>query len=54
MEIYLQTLKLKQTNLINSLENLLKEKKVEILLDTKVKNLEITNNKVSKVILERW
>ena len=44
--------KIKTTNLINSLENLLKEKKVEILLDTKVKNLEIINNKISKVILE--
>lgn len=44
--------KIETSNLINSLENLLKEKKVEILLDTKVKNLEITNNKVSKVILE--
>ena len=44
--------KIETSNLINSLENLLKEKKVDILLNTKVKNLEIINNKVSKVILE--
>ena len=44
--------KIETDNLIYSLENLLKEKKVEILLNTKVKNLEIINNKVSKVILE--
>ena len=44
--------KIETSNLINSLENLLKEKKVEILLNTKVKNLEIINNNVSKVILE--
>ena len=44
--------KIKTTNLINTLENLLRERKVEILLNTKVKNLQITNNKVSKVMLE--
>ena len=44
--------KIETSNLMNSLENLLKEKKVEILLNTKVKNLEISNNNVSKVILE--
>jgi phytoene dehydrogenase-like protein len=44
--------KIKTTNLLNSLENLLKEEKVEILLNTKVKNLQIKNNKVSKVFLE--
>ena len=44
--------KIKTTNLINTLEYLLRERKVEILLNTKVKNLQITNNKVSKVMLE--
>ena len=44
--------KIKTTNLLNSLENLLKEEKVEILLNTKVESLQIKNNKVSKVFLE--
>ena len=39
-------------NLLHSLENFLKEKNVEILLNTKVKNLEVINNRVSKVFLE--
>ena len=43
--------KIKVDNLLLSLENFLKEKNVEILLNTKVKNLEIINNKVSKVFL---
>jgi phytoene dehydrogenase-like protein len=38
--------KIETGNLINSLENLLKEKKVEILLETKVKNLEIINKSI--------
>ena len=44
--------KIKTTNLLNSLENLLKEEKVEILLNTKVESLQIKNNKVLKVFLE--
>ena len=44
--------KIEINNLLNSLKMFLKEKKVEILLNSKVKNIEVINNQVSKVILE--